>query len=220
MRDPESELKKLDGLNLGKYKLLLKNLYRPKSREKEVRYFELYLIDKDNVSYDPIVKGLFSLGRKNLNIKPYYDIDFDYKPRFKGYEIDLRIEALDIHLFNILSNLLEVGSKFIVSVALINKPKLHEETYVNLERGVPPIATYLGYLLYRCKFGDNYKLWMIREGGREGSPALQGERLKEFNKKMIEELYLFLKSPVIGDTYDMEARERAKEVLKELTPFL
>ncbi|GBC75376.1 hypothetical protein HRbin06_00694 [archaeon HR06] len=108
MKDPELELKKLDGLNLGKYKLLLKSLYRPKSREKEVRYFELYLIDKDTVSKDPVVRGLFSLGRENLNIKPYYDIDFDYKPRFRDYEIDLRIEALDINLFNILSNLLEV----------------------------------------------------------------------------------------------------------------
>ncbi len=224
--EPDKLLMKINNFEIRKFKTLLKNVWRPKNREKEVRYFELYLKFEEEVSRDAVFRGLFHSGRENLNLKPYYDIDFDYKPRFESFNLDLREEALDLELFKLLSILLDNGSKIIVSLALMDKPKLHEETFLCLDKGLPPVATYLGYILYKCGFGDYYKLWLIREGGREGPPALQGERAldeskaREAKENLILELENYLKKPY-KEVYDFEvrARERVKEILKDLEIF-
>ena len=176
-RDPEEELKRLEGMSLGRFTLTLPVITRPKRREKECRYFQLKLLEDGLISNNAVIEGLFSVGRASINLPSYFDIDYIYYVFFpEGRVIDLVAEKLDLDLFKILSTLVDKGGKIIVSLAPPFKLPLLEETFRQLDLGVPPQETYLGRLLQGCGCGYAYKLWLIREGGAEGPVALQGEK--------------------------------------------
>jgi hypothetical protein len=176
-KDPESELRRMEGIKLGKFELTLPVITRPKGREKECRYFQLKLLEGGLISTNAVIEGLFSVGRASINLPSYLDVDYIYYVFFPdGRIIDLATEKLDLELFKILSTLVDKGGKIIVSVASSYKLPLLEETFRQLDLGIQPQETYLGKLLKGCGCGYAYKLWLIREGGAEGPVALQGEK--------------------------------------------
>ena len=176
LNDPNSLLLRLNLVKVGNYLIRIKNIHRPKTREKECRYFNLHL-EMENWISIPIVSGFFSMGRRSINLKSYFDIDFNNK--FLGIndvEINLKDGRIDREIFNALSMLVEPGGKIIVSVASLHNQTLHSETFSALDRGFPPEITYIGELLFSCRCGSRFKNWLLREGGNEGAPSLQGEK--------------------------------------------
>jgi hypothetical protein len=176
-RDPEEELKRLEGLKLGSYTITLPKIIRPKGREKECRYFQMSVLKNGLLSTNSVVEGFFSVGRTSINLPSYFDIDYNYIVNFQdGSVVDLVAENLDLDLFKMLSTLVDRGGKIIVSLTSHTRLPLIEETYRQLDKGIQPEETYVGKLLRSCGCGYAYKLWLIREGGAEGPAALQGEK--------------------------------------------
>ncbi len=190
-RSPSEDLQRLDGQPLDDLTITVRNMHRPRGREAECRYFELYVINSTGVlSEDAVVNGLYSSGRPSILLKSYFDVNFNYKPGFKTpskelKEIDLSEDNRDNQLFNYLSNTVEPGGKIIVSVYSESHLHLLDEAFRYLNSGFPPETTYIGYLLYRCGCGSFFKNWLLREGGREGPPALQGEKAIDETHRII-----------------------------------
>ena len=113
-------------------------------------------------------------------------LEIDYSPA-SGDELDPTGESL----FQLLSELIPPGGH--LSVAYLE----HKITARALLSGVPPAATPIGYLLWRCGCRW-FKDWYFAEGWKEGGIKLQGEkplnetRKKENTAKIIEELTAFL----------------------------
>lgn len=226
-RIPEEDLRRLEGGRLDGFTVHVKSIHRPRGRERECRYLELYARDSvGRSSLNSVVDGLYSSGRASLSLKSYFDIDFNYKLRFKdpfgGFDIDISDSGQDLLLFKLLSELVDPGGKIIVAVTSPLNLELIDSTFTALDYGVPPEATYIGSLLHRCGCGSSFKTWLIREGGREGPPALQGEKaadqerfktgLRESAAKLID----FLKSPPKVGILPLEraARSRAVSILE------
>ncbi len=176
-RDPDAELRRLEGKKLGKLTLTIPTILRPKGREKECRYFQLKGIKDGKISRNSMIDGFYSAGRPSINLSSYFDIDYCYLLFFDDSDVvDLAAERIDQDLFKLLSNLVDKGGKIIVSLTSPYKLPLLEETFRQLDIGMHPQETYLGRLLKACGCGSAFKLWLIREGGAEGSVALQGEK--------------------------------------------
>ncbi|MEM2883952.1 MAG: DUF1122 family protein [Nitrososphaerales archaeon] len=176
-KDPEERLRSLEGKKIGNLTLTVPTILRPKGREKECRYFQLKGLKDGKTSINSMIEGLYSVGRASINLSSYFDIDYCYLIFFEGGEVvDLTVEGVDLDLFKLLSTLVDQGGKIIVSLTSPYKLPLLEETFKQLDRGVQPQDTYLGRLLLKCGCGYAFKLWLIREGGAEGSVALQGEK--------------------------------------------
>lgn len=227
-RGPEEALRRLDAQVLDGLQLIVSNIYRPRGREAECRHFELYVKNSDgDISEDAVIDGLYSSGRSSISLKSYFDISFNYKPRFKTSSggrntLDLSRSNLDLLFFKALSEVVEAGGKIIVSVSAPARLELINETFRFLDANLPPETTYLGCLLYRCSCGSFFKDWLLREGGREGPPALQGEKpldeayrirgLKESAVRLIK----FLEESTGRLGFYESARERAISILHEM----
>ena len=113
-------------------------------------------------------------------------LELDYSP-VSGDELDPTGEAL----FQLLSELIPPGGH--ISVAYLD----HKITARALLSGVPPAATPIGYLLWKCGCRW-FKDWYFAEGWKEGGIKLQGEkplnetRKKENTQRIVEELKEFL----------------------------
>jgi len=225
-RRPEECLRGLDGRSLDGFTITLRNIHRPRGRESECRYFELYVKGSDEaISRDPVVYGLFSSGRPSIALRSYFDIGFDYKPRFEGKlgvsrRLDISRNGLDLQVFKALSELVEPGGKIIVAVAAPKWLELINESFTCLNLGFPPETTYLGHLLFACGCGSFFKSWLIREGGCEGPPAIQGEKAygqEDYSRGIVESALRLMKFldelPVKTGLYKV-AGERAMSILR------
>ena len=214
-KDPEVLLKKIEGKKLDKYIIIVDKIYKPKFREKECRYFKLCL-KYNKLKSETIIEGLFNSGRESINVKSYFDIEFNPIINLNDKKIDLRNNNLDKKLFSILSKIVEPGGKIIVAVATLYNYNLHRETFTELERGIMAELTYIGKLLFYCGCGYRYKNWLIREGGNEGPPALQGE--KAINKEKALSNILVVKNKlnhIIKDN-NIKYKKIAQEILIDI----
>ncbi len=173
-KDPKDELERLEGTKIAQdLTLHLEDCISLRGRENETRYFQVVLKESPRM---PVVTGLFSVGRESIRVKSYFDIDFNYLiPNHEG-TLDLSKSGSDTILFNKLSMLVEAGGKMIVALATPHEGPLIKESFRAVDLGYPPEVSYIGSLLYHSGCGDFFKLWLIREGGMEGPPALQGEK--------------------------------------------
>lgn len=179
-KDPEAELKALEGAKIGRdLTLHLTACSALKGREKEIRYFQAVINELPSI---PVITGLFSAGRETIGVKPYFDIDFNYLIPNHIDSLDLSREGRDLELFAKLSMLVEGGGKMIVALATRYEGPLIRESFRAVDLGYPPEVSYIGSLLYHSGCGDYFKLWLIREGGLEGPPALQGEKALDENQ--------------------------------------
>lgn len=173
-KDPKNELERLEGMKIADgLTLHLEDCVSLRGREKETRHFQVVIQESPSL---PVVTGLFSVGRESIRVKSYFDIDFNYLiPNDQGI-LDLSRNGSDVILFNKLSMLVEEGGKMIVALTTPREGPLIKESFRAIDIGYPPEVSYIGSLLYYSGCGDFFKLWLIREGGMEGPPALQGEK--------------------------------------------
>jgi len=178
--------------------------------------FELYLKAIDGeTSENPVVTGKYFAGRGEF-YKPWLEIYYDNHAKFESSKvIDLSEKELDKKLFKHLSRLLPPNSH--IMVIYVN----HGETREGLERAVPAPATPIGYLLWKsgCTW---FKDWYFSEGFWEGDVKLQGNKpLNEENRReglleIRKELIEFLEKEKRKEKLFLDARKRAKEVLKDI----
>jgi hypothetical protein len=190
------------------------------------RYFRIFLEDDaGTTSLQPAVTGLHHSG-------PYPAHNW-----IEVAELNQRIElpgtqdsaerTLDLgegpaleRLFALLAELIPPGGHIMVEY---DSPQ-HELTVRSLGRGVPPVATPLGALLFAAGCGASFKDWSIAEGGREGPRKLQGSRpLHEDDARakaarMAHELlaYLSRRPDAAHDDLERAARRRALDALRTL----
>lgn len=204
----------IEGKRLNDYVLCVNNISC--GRFIEETNFELHLkfIDGET-SENPVVKGKYFSGRGEF-YKPWLEIYYYNRVKFGSSKIvDLSERGLDEKLFKHLLDLLPSGAH--IMVVYLN----HEETRNGLEYGVPAPATPIGYLLWKsgCTW---FKDWYFAEGFWEGDVKLQGNKpLNEENRRkdLLEtrkELIEFLKKEKKEGKIFLDARKRAKDVLKDI----
>lgn len=153
-----------------------------------------------------VVSGLYYLG--STWIRPW--LELDYAP-ITGDEMDGTGESL----FQLLSELIPPGGH--ISVAYLD----HKITARALLLGVPPAATPIGYLLWRCGCRW-FKDWYFAEGWKEGGIKLQGEkpldetRKRENTQKILAELHAFLnKEGYVEPEIEKVCKELARKVVED-----
>lgn len=217
--DDEHPLHLLNGQRLGEATILV--LLGPKNRF-GATYFQVLLLDDDQVSEQPVVSGLYSSGPY-----PSYNwvevislgehVTFTPSAKDKGRRLDIRQSGLDRELLKRIAYLIPPGGHMMIEY---DSPG-QRETARSLEVGIPPAATPLGYLLYSIGCGAGFRNWYFAEGGSEGPRKLQGYKpLNEVNarekaRELARELLEFLNRPFNPRHADVEepARQRATEIL-------
>lgn len=212
----EHPLTSLHNQRLGDYRLLV--LLGPKNNVGS-RYFQLFLMHAEGRLAD----GPLALGLHNSGPFPAYNwIELtQYRSRlaFGRETLDLAREALDLPLFEMLSELVPTGGHIMVEY---DSPTQRGSERV-LTLGYPPVTSPLGYLMFRvgCR---SYRDWYISEGGREGPRKLQGfkplseEIGREKSEKLRQELEALLSRPGEGQhgEWGTLARRLGQQALEEL----
>jgi hypothetical protein len=178
-------LDKIESRKIGEYFLYLGELKR--GRFEGESKFKIFLRDKGNqISSEAIAIGKFFAGREP--IKPWMEISYREKVKIGEKTIELSKTELDITFFKILSELIPAGGHIMV------KYLDHPATARGLTIGVPPVATPIGYLLWRSGFRW-FKDWYYPEGGMEGEPKLQANKPlnAEIERTRINEIAIELK---------------------------
>jgi len=189
----------------------------------EQSFFSVFLADKSSrESENSVFEGLYSFG-----IEPYIDgwIDGHYYEEaiFKDRKIKLSETGLDLELFKKLGKALKPSWSFMVAYeSFRGGGETLRETSRGLNCGVPPIATPLGYLLF--KTGHlKVKDWYFPEGGNEGMPKLEGvgavdrRHAARIRKETAGELKLFMGKGACDDKeLETPARKRAERILQEI----
>jgi len=171
----------LQDIALGEYRIHLQRL-KPLRLSGWVA-FSVALKDREGIpSSLPVVEGIYSKGGKD-NIKPWMDISLAGFAEFRiGKRVDLHVAGLMQGLLRSLSRLIPPGGHMMISYE--DKDSIHRETHQALSKGVPPIITPLGLLLFYSGF-RLVKDWYLAEGGYEGPRKLWGEKPSDRSWSMI-----------------------------------
>ncbi|GEM_PF-1016276 len=130
-------------------------------------------------SDSPFIHGVASSGGKG--VKPWFDCRI--RPHLKftdGQLLDARTLGFEQKLVNFLGELIPPGGHLMLDY----ESEGNEETFIGLVCGVPPIVTYLGYMMFCAGFRGRFKDWYFPEGGHEGVRKLQA------NKPLTEQIEL------------------------------
>lgn len=191
------------------------------------RYFQLFLEDDTGAtSLQPAVVGLQHSGPypaynwievAELNLQ----LSFPGGRDRPGGTLDLSRDPGQQRLFDLLAETIPPGGHLMVEY---DSPQ-QAATARSLARGVPPVATPLGALLFASGCGASFKDWDIAEGGREGPRKLQGfkplheDDARAKAARMARDLLTYLDSlPAHADNdLEREAARRTLETLEALT---
>ncbi|MBE0428912.1 MAG: DUF1122 family protein [Thermoleophilia bacterium] len=189
----------------------------------EERYFKIHLVrDGGCRSRRPVISGIFFAGR-GRHINPWMEVAYSPDvactgPDGEDSSLDLSGTEAEESLFRLLSGLVPAGGRIMVEYGL----KEHSRTAKALEKGVPPVLTGLGHLLYRSGF-TTFKDWYFAEGWSEGNTKLQGEKpldeeaRKEQTRRLAAEVEKFIASgrDAPGIALDPEKMRRLLESAAE-----
>jgi len=160
-------------------------------------YFDCLLKNGQGVfSTEAVFSGIFE---QQDPVPGCVDGDYTENVRFQVINISLTDTRLDVPLFKILGELVPAGGSFLVSYnPTSNNSRVHKETKQALDRGYPPVATPLGYLLFLAGCGIGLKDSHSTEYGSGESAKLQGfkalnsEERKRKGLSLIRELHQFI----------------------------
>ncbi len=161
--DPLKRL--LKGIRRNDLLVKIRRVSRGRFREEENAILSVFYGDK----YADILHMKIFYGRP-----PYYKawievFNINNRVKIDDHEIKFFNTWLEDLILDILSETLEGGEKLYIEY-------LEDlETYKALEKGIPPIATRLGYKLFKRGF-TWFKDWYYPEGFMEGGPKLQAEK--------------------------------------------
>lgn len=192
---------RLSGKKVLEYTIHVRHL--SKGRFKEELGFKIFISKNDIISLQPVMDCKFFKGRNG--IKPWIEIYFnDIVGMSDGTKVNLRDRSADDRLFFLISRLIPEGGSIMVSY--LN----HEDTMKELQAGVPPQATYIGFILLKCGC-TWFKDWYYAEGWLEGDVKLQGTK-PDNKKKMLSDLRR------LADELDLFLKNDAKYVPEGLKP--
>lgn len=206
-------LSKIDGVKINSFTTILTE--KNEGRFAEETNFKLLLKNnRGEVSETPILRGKFYSGRGKY-YRPWIEIDFTEKIDFESSSEKLSDHALQ-ELFQTTSSIIPSGGWIFVVY------EGHKETEEGLNKLIPPVATRIGFFLYKsgCVW---FKNWYFAEGGKEGRKKLQGEKPLngEAKRKSLAKIYQELEN--FQDTLEdknqeifVNGGERAKKVMKEI----
>ena len=175
----------------------------------------------------PVLQGIHSRGGRG--VKGWIEVG-DYHPviHFEGLADGLETlvlseEKIDQEVFNLLSEIIPPGGHLMFVYEVPYKSPFHQETQEGLLRGIPPVSTPQGILLFHsgCRWVKN---WYLAEGGHEGLRKLWGEKPlneKEFLRfdllTFFQILSFFSRKPntAFGEL-ELKARKRTRGILSEL----
>jgi hypothetical protein len=141
---------------------------------------------------------------------------------FDGSVVDIRSSSVEAEIIQALADVIPAGGHLMLDYENAG----HENTFAELALQVPPVASYLGSLMFRAGCRGEFKDWYFSEGGHEGprklqankSPDAKSERRAMANHR--KQLENFLKRPIPRDADKaaimVAAQNRARELLKDI----
>lgn len=188
--------------------------------------FKLYLRDNSGrASESPVIQGIYSVGGKD-GVKAWMDLEYTEELEFaRGAEIkdklSLETDHLNRKLFKYLGNIIPPGGHLMVSYE--GEQNIHVSTRIWLNKGIPPVLTPLGVLIFLAGF-QYIKDWYLAEGGHEGPRKLWGEKAPDkswtetFYERTAQQIGKFMEKR--AGTYPKEiedpARHKATEILEAI----
>lgn len=229
-------LARIDGLSIGDFEIGLH--LKPLHYRVGWTHFSLYLKDLNGRTSSqrtssgewvttPVVEGIHSRGGRG--VKGWIEVG-DYFPiaHFRGRgsspkAIQLSGEGLDREIFRLLGECVPAGGHLMFAYEVSFESPFHKETQESLIKGVPPVTTAQGELLFHAGF-RLVKDWYLAEGGHEGPRKLWGEKplndaeTSNFDLKTFLQLLAFLSrqpNPAMIEREQL-ARRRTVAILQEL----
>lgn len=188
---------------------------KSEGRFSEETNFKLLLKNtQGEVSESPILRGKYYSGRGKY-YRPWIEFDFTEKIDFESSSEKISNHTLQ-KLFQTVSSVIPPGGWIFVVY------EGHKETEEGLNKLIPPVATPIGFFLYKsgCVW---FKNWYFAEGGKEGRKKLQGEkpRNEKAKRKSLAKIYQELMDfqNTQGDNNQeifVKGLKRAKKVMKEI----
>lgn len=127
-------------------------------------------------SIHPLFSGVLSLGRRNWRIPGWFDGEYVERLPVGKDVVDLSQAKLDVDAFRVLGRLAPPGGSLMISYSMFAyESRVHTETSMGLQLGLPPAVTPLGFLLFEAGC-MSVRDWYIAEGGTEGPPKLWGRK--------------------------------------------
>ncbi len=171
----------------------------------------------------PVLEGIHSRGGRGVN--GWIEVG-DYFPivHFEGETTHLSLEeGLDRGIFRLLAECVPAGGHLMFAYEVSYESPFHRETQESLIKGVPPVSTIQGELLFQAGF-RLVKDWYLAEGGHEGPRKLWGEKplndaeARDFDLKTFLQLLAFLSRQPNPSSIERErlARRRTLVILQEL----
>lgn len=185
----------------------------PTARSGWVR-FALSLFKGKEPLCPPVLKGIYSIGGRGVS--PWLEVQ-SYEPviRLATQSLDLADRGLDVPLFSALAALVPPGGHLMLWC------ESHPRTHHALLKGIPPVATPLGALLFTAGF-PRVKFFDLAEGGWEGEQKLWAEKPPDqavataWRKATLADLRTFLNVSRDADAEPfLSSRTIAKRMLRQ-----
>ncbi len=175
----------------------------------------------------PVLEGIHSRGGRGVT--GWIEVGA-YRPvfHFQGLGVPLETIVLseskiDQQIFNLLSETIQPGGHLMFVYEVSYESPFHQETQEGLLRGIPPVSTPQGLLLFHSGFRW-VKNWYLAEGGHEGLRKLWGEKplnekeLQRFDLLTFFQILLYFSRKPNPDFWELEskARRRTLGILSEL----
>jgi hypothetical protein len=172
-------------------------------------------------SRTPLMTGLVSGGGRL--VMPWFEARlFPMVETADGTTIDARAKGLEAAFVDLLGTLVPPGGHLMIEYESPGQHETHEELLLR----VPPVASYLGSLMFHAGFRGEFKDWYISEGGHEGPRKLQANKsptpaaARAAMRNHLRDLTAFVKRPLPDRPEDAavikRAQARARALLKEL----
>ncbi|MGH8013004.1 MAG: DUF1122 family protein [Candidatus Binataceae bacterium] len=121
-------------------------------------------------SLTPLMEAIVSGGGRG--VRPWFECRLFPVVNTADGDIDARALGLEASLVDLIGQLVPDGGHMMVDYETPGQA----ETHAGLLLGVPPLATYLGALMFNAGFRGEFKDWYFSEGGHEGPRKLQANK--------------------------------------------
>ncbi len=226
----------LGGRSVGQFQIEIES--KPLEYRRGWTYFALYLRDPQGrpaaqaamdggYEVTPVLEGIHSRGgrwvRGWIEIGDYYPVVHFIREAAPPIRLDLSEGRMDHQIFELLSEVIPPGGHLMFAYEVSYESPFHRETQACLMKGVPPVCTAQGEILFQSGF-RLVKDWYLAEGGHEGPRKLWGEKPSNHAESLAFDLRTFLQilgflsrepSPADMDL-ELRGRRRAVVVLGEL----
>ena len=173
-------------------------------------------------SRTPLMMGIVSGGGRG--VMPWFECRlYPTVELVDGRVLEVRSIGLEAEFVNLLGALIPPGGHVMIEYETPGQSETHKELLLR----VPPVATYLGSLMFRAGFCGEFKDWYISEGGHEGPRKLQANKSpsssasREALRNHTRELNAFLDRPLPESPDDKaavaQAKARARDLLREIS---